>query len=88
MIGNSFTYYGKCVLQKGRTVLEQEPRDNDKGYFYRLCKSDGAFDFGAYCERFYTYEGAKTNFPDIFASPEDMHGIQLLADKYISEKLY
>lgn len=42
MIGNSFTYYGKCVLQKGRTVLEQEPRDNDKGYFYRLCKSDGA----------------------------------------------
>ena len=41
MIGNSFTYYGKCVLEKSRTVLEIEPRQNDKGYFYQICKSEG-----------------------------------------------
>ena len=41
-IGNSFTYYGKCVVFKDRTVLEQEPRNNDEGYFYQICKANGA----------------------------------------------
>ena len=42
MIGNSFTYYGRCVLPKGRTMLELDLRQNDTGYFYQLCKSNGA----------------------------------------------
>lgn len=41
-VGNSFTYYGKCVLDKGRTNLELEPRQNDQGYFYQICKANGA----------------------------------------------
>jgi len=41
-VGNSFTYYGKCVLDKGRLNLELEPRQNDQGYFYQLCKANGA----------------------------------------------
>lgn len=41
-IGNSHTYYGKTVLVKGTDVLTQEARSNDEGYFYQLCKSNGA----------------------------------------------
>lgn len=41
-IGNSFTYYGKTVLEKNRTVLEQSARDKDKGFFYQLAKENGA----------------------------------------------
>ena len=40
-IGNSFTYYGKCVLTKGRDILDQESRMNDQGYFYQICKANG-----------------------------------------------
>ena len=40
-VGNSYTYYGKCVLEKKPTVLEQAPRSNDQGYFYQLCKENG-----------------------------------------------
>ena len=41
-IGNSFTYYGKTVIEKKQSILTQEPRSNDTGYFYQLCKSNGA----------------------------------------------
>lgn len=41
-IGNSHTYYGKTVLEKSYTVLTQEERANDKGFFYQLCKENGA----------------------------------------------
>lgn len=41
-IGNSFTYYGKTVLEKSNSILEQESRDNDRGFFYQLCKENGA----------------------------------------------
>ncbi len=41
-IGNSFTYYGKCVLEKTTAILTQKERSNDKGYFYQLCKEKGA----------------------------------------------
>lgn len=53
-IGNSYTYYGKCVLEKGQTVYSQEQRDNDQGYFYQICKANGIdvdvtnFTFGAH----------------------------------------
>lgn len=41
-IGNSHTYYGMTVLEKTQSVLTQEARSNDKGYFYQICKSNGA----------------------------------------------
>jgi len=41
-IGNSYTYYGKTVLEKNQTVLTQDRRNNDHGYFYQLCKQNGA----------------------------------------------
>lgn len=40
-IGNSHTYYGNTVIQKANDVLTQSARSNDKGYFYRICKSNG-----------------------------------------------
>ena len=40
-IGNSYTYYGNCVVQKDKHVLEQEKRVGDQGYFYQLCKANG-----------------------------------------------
>ena len=41
-IGNSYTYYGKCVLEKKTTNFSQEKRSNDKGYFYQIAKENGA----------------------------------------------
>lgn len=52
--GNSYTYYGKCVLEKGQTVYSQNERMNDEGYFYQICKDNGIdvnvtnFTFGAH----------------------------------------
>ncbi len=54
-IGNSYTYYGKCVLSKSNTVLSQRERSNDKGYFYQIAKENGAdievtnWTFGNHC---------------------------------------
>lgn len=42
IVGNSFCYYGNAVLRDGNAVLTQEQRNNDQGYFYQLCKSQGA----------------------------------------------
>ena len=39
-IGNSMIYYGQCVEDKSR-ILEQQPRENDRGYFYQICASHG-----------------------------------------------
>jgi len=41
-IGNSHTYYGKTVIVKGHSILDQETRSNDHGYFYQICKNNGA----------------------------------------------
>lgn len=41
-IGNSFTYYGRAVINKAQTILTQQERSDDKGFFYHLCKSNGA----------------------------------------------
>lgn len=41
-IGNSFTYYGNCVMERSVTNYSQEQRSNDQGYFYQLCKANGA----------------------------------------------
>ena len=40
-IGNSYTYYGKCVLDKGQSVYSQSSRVNDQGLFYQICKANG-----------------------------------------------
>lgn len=39
-IGNSYIYWGKTVLES--KTLTQKERQNDKGYFYQLCKKMGA----------------------------------------------
>lgn len=41
-LGNSHTYYGRSVMGKGVSILTQEPRSDDTGYFYQLCKANGA----------------------------------------------
>ena len=41
-IGNSYTYYGRTVMEKSQSYLLQESRKNDHGYFYQLCKANGA----------------------------------------------
>ena len=40
-IGNSYTYYGNAVMHKGYSVLTQEARSGDQGWFYQLCKAKG-----------------------------------------------
>lgn len=40
-IGNSFTFYGHVVIEKSTTTFELDERDNDHGYFYQICKSNG-----------------------------------------------
>ena len=41
-IGNSFTHYGNVVIRKGQTVQSQTARKFDRGYFYQICKKNGA----------------------------------------------
>ena len=41
-IGNSYTYYGQTVFEKSQTRLTQKSRMGDRGYFYNLCKLNGA----------------------------------------------
>lgn len=64
-IGNSFTYYGKCVLQKSMTDYSQDQRTNDQGYFYQICKANGVdvsvcnFTFGGHqLKDFYSHSCA------------------------------
>ncbi len=44
LIGNSFTYYGKTVIDKWNNVDDatMQERFDDKGYFYQLCRQNGA----------------------------------------------
>lgn len=39
-IGNSYVYYGNCVLQHTQLQYQWNLRNNDKGYFYQLCKEN------------------------------------------------
>ena len=54
-IGNSYTYYGKCVLSQPVTNYSQSERSNDHGYFYQIAKENGAdinvtnWTFGNHC---------------------------------------
>ncbi len=40
-IGNSHIYRGMTVIEKELSVLDQQSRSNDTGYFYQLCKKNG-----------------------------------------------
>jgi len=40
-IGNSFTYWGKTVIEKSSSVTDMEQRKNDTGLFHRLCRECG-----------------------------------------------
>lgn len=42
IIGNSYVYNGKAVITKSSSLYTQKQRENDKGYFYQLCKANGA----------------------------------------------
>ena len=44
-----------------------------------------AFNTLKFINTYYTYQDAKTNFADIFASEADMKGLQQLADQYLAE---
>ena len=40
-IGNSYVYYGRTVINKSTSVMTQAERENDKGFFYQLCRENG-----------------------------------------------
>ena len=40
-IGNSYVYYGRTVINQSSSVMTQAERENDKGFFYQLCKENG-----------------------------------------------
>ena len=46
------------------------------------------FNFDKYISTYYTYNEATTNYPEIFASKEDMEGIQKLIDEHLAAKAY
>ena len=46
------------------------------------------FDFAKYIETYYTYNGATTNYPDVFASETDMLGLQGLIDAHLAARAY
>ena len=41
-IGNSHTYFGGTVKEISQSTMELSARVNDTGYFYQLCKANGA----------------------------------------------
>jgi len=41
-VGCSYTYYGGTVIKSGDYIHSQAERANDQGYFYQLCKANGA----------------------------------------------
>lgn len=42
IVGCSYNYYGKIVMRKEANVTALPLRKKDKGYFYELCKQNGA----------------------------------------------
>ena len=42
IIGNSHTYFGGVVREKTQDILTLNSRNNDTGFFYRLCTVNGA----------------------------------------------
>lgn len=42
VIGNSYVFYGNAVLNMNSSITSQKLRTGDQGYFYQLCKANGA----------------------------------------------
>lgn len=42
IVGCSYNYYGKIIMRVYNEVTDLESRTNDMGYFYELCKQNGA----------------------------------------------
>ena len=40
-IGNSYTYWGNCVINVQNNIMDQSDRTGDQGLFYQLCKANG-----------------------------------------------
>lgn len=49
---------------------------------------DYLYSFDNFIEKYYTYKGATTNFPEVFASDTDMVSIQALIAAHLEEKAY
>ena len=47
-----------------------------------------AIDIQGYVDYYYVNGDADSNFPEIFASPDDMNGLQQLVDEYLAKKSY
>ena len=45
-------------------------------------------DIPGYVDYYYVNGDADSNFPEIFASPDDMKGLQQLLDEYMAKKSY
>ncbi len=41
IIGNSYVYYGRSVINRSSSIMTQAERENDKGFFYQLCRANG-----------------------------------------------
>ena len=54
--------------------------------FWNDASLHSQFDVDAFLEN--SYPMGPTNYPDVFASPEEMAGIQQLIDRYLAEKAY
>ena len=66
-----------------------QPYDFCNNEILRPWKSSEKFYcFEKFISTYYTYDGATTNYPDVFASETDMRGVQELIDKYLAEKPY
>ena len=46
------------------------------------------FNFDKFVEKFYSYDNATTNYPDVFRSKTEMDGIRTLIDQHLAEKAY
>ena len=66
------------------------PGESAVGQDYSFCGNKSVqtkFDFETFINQKYK-NGETTNYPEIFASKEDMRGLQTLIDQYLEEKAY
>ena len=91
-IGNSYTFWGQTVLHKDQSVLKQELRSNDQGYFYQLCKENGAqvqvtnWTFGAH--DFTDLFGSECKTDKVCEGEKHFYFLQDAAFDYVAIQLY
>ena len=92
---------GYITAQMIYSIITGEKAEGEETGFYLDEKLNGAFELMANVNDRYKYDNispegsetkltgdALTNYPEVFASPTEMLGIQKLIDKYIAEKPY